>query len=138
MGLDSSSDSLRRRVSREPYACQGFRSQLSLPQHCYGKLNSSFVPDLQLTAAPSKVVNTYGISVGIAKIGWKLYIVYIVWICVEIVTIYFLFVETAGKTLEELKEIFEAKNPRKASTMKVKIEVDNSGNVLHVDAPVGA
>lgn len=33
------------------------------------------------------VVNTYGISVGIAKIGWKLYIVYIVWICVELVTV---------------------------------------------------
>lgn len=34
------------------------------------------------------VVNTYGISVGIAKIGWRLYLVYIVWICVEIATIY--------------------------------------------------
>jgi len=33
------------------------------------------------------VVNTYGISVGIAKIGWKLYIVYIVWICIELVTV---------------------------------------------------
>lgn len=34
------------------------------------------------------VVNTYGISVGIEKIGWKLYLVYIVWICVEIAVIY--------------------------------------------------
>jgi len=54
------------------------------------------------------VVNTYGISVGIAKIGWKLYVVYIVWIVVELVTIYFFFVETAGKTLEEMSEIFNA------------------------------
>ena len=42
------------------------------------------------------------------------------------------FVETAGKTLEELKDIFEAKNPRKASTKKVKVAVDTSGRVLEV------
>jgi MFS family permease len=34
------------------------------------------------------VVNTYGISVGMEAIGWKLYIVYIGWICVELATIY--------------------------------------------------
>ncbi|KAF2162117.1 hypothetical protein M409DRAFT_69331 [Zasmidium cellare ATCC 36951] len=79
------------------------------------------------------VVNTYGISVGIKKIGWKLYLVYIAWIIVELVVIYFFFVETAGKTLEELSEIFEAKNPRKASTRKVKVEMDEAGNVVHVE-----
>lgn len=78
------------------------------------------------------VVNTYGISVGIAKIGWKLYIVYIVWICVELVTVYFFFVETAGKTLEELSVVFNAKNPRKESTKKVKVEMNASGEVLGV------
>jgi hypothetical protein len=46
------------------------------------------------------VVNTYGISVGIEKIGWKLYLVYIAWICIEIALIFFFFVETAGHTLE--------------------------------------
>lgn len=76
------------------------------------------------------IVNTYGISVGIAKIGWKLYVVYIVWICVELVTIYFFFVETKGKTLEELSEVFEAPNPRKASTRKTKVAVTESGHVL--------
>jgi hypothetical protein len=56
----------------------------------------------------------------------------IVWICVELVTIYFFFVETAGKTLEELKEIFEAPNPRKASTKRVKVEMTESGHVLNI------
>ncbi|GAB7359111.1 hypothetical protein MBLNU230_g5180t1 [Neophaeotheca triangularis] len=79
------------------------------------------------------VVNTYGISVGIAEIGWRLYLVYIVWICIELVTVYFFFVETAGKTLEELSEIFEAKNPRKESTKKVKVAVDEGGHVVNVD-----
>lgn len=79
------------------------------------------------------MVNTYGISVGILAIGWKLYLVYIIWICVELVTIYFFFVETAGKTLEELTEVFDAPNPRKASTKKTKVEIDESGAVLKID-----
>jgi MFS family permease len=98
------------------------------------------------------VVNTYGISVAIAEIGWKLYLVYIGWMCVELAVIYFVssrcvlpascffptnplqfFVETAGKTLEELKDIFEAPNPRKASTRKVKVEMDENGRVVHVE-----
>ncbi|KAK1995246.1 general substrate transporter, partial [Colletotrichum falcatum] len=80
------------------------------------------------------IINTYGISVGIEKLGYKLYIVYIGWICVEIALIYFFFVETAGKTLEELKTIFEAPNPRKESTKKTKVAVDEAGNVVNVGA----
>lgn len=78
------------------------------------------------------VVNTYGISVGIEAIAWRLYIVYCVWIAIEMVVIYFFFVETAGKTLEELSEIFEAPNPRKESTRKVKIGLDETGRVVGV------
>lgn len=76
------------------------------------------------------IVNTYGISVGMEKIGWRLYLVYIGWICVELVTVYFFFVETKGKTLEELSEVFEAPNPRKASTRKIKVAVTENGQVL--------
>ncbi|KFH46093.1 Lactose permease-like protein [Hapsidospora chrysogenum ATCC 11550] len=79
------------------------------------------------------VINTYGISEGMAKIGWKLYIVYCAWIAVEIIIIYFFAVETAGKTLEELSAIFEAPNPRKESTRKTKIEVDQAGNVRKLE-----
>lgn len=63
-------------------------------------------------------INTYAVSVGIEKIGWKLYLVFIAWICVEMVVIFFYFVETAGKTLEELSVVFEAKNPVKESLRK--------------------
>ncbi|GAW14209.1 hypothetical protein ANO14919_036060 [Xylariales sp. No.14919] len=48
------------------------------------------------------------------------------------VLIYFFFVETAGKTLEELTEIFEAPNPRKYSTRKVKLEVTRTGEVVGI------
>ncbi|RYC63770.1 hypothetical protein CHU98_g2411 [Xylaria longipes] len=97
------------------------------------------------------IVNTYGISVGIKVIEWRLYgaltpnsklqcpiltnifvIVYIGWIVVEMILIYFFFVETAGKTLEELTEIFEAPNPRKFSTRKFKLEVTSTGQVVGI------
>lgn len=58
---------------------------------------------------------------------------YIVWICVEIATICVFFVETAGKTLEEMGEIFEAKNPRKESTRRTKVRVDEGGRVVGID-----
>ncbi|KAI2483007.1 Lactose permease [Pyrenophora tritici-repentis] len=79
------------------------------------------------------MVNTYGISVGIEKIGWKLYLVYIGWICVEITVIFFFFVETSGKTLEELKEIFEAPNPAKASLRKSRVAIDETGQIHSVE-----
>jgi hypothetical protein len=75
------------------------------------------------------MVKQAGISVGIQAIGWKLLNVYIVWICVEIATIHLFFVETAGKTLEEMGVIFEAKNPRKESTGR-RVRVDERGGVV--------
>ncbi|KEY69461.1 hypothetical protein S7711_02002 [Stachybotrys chartarum IBT 7711] len=83
------------------------------------------------------VVNTYGISEGMEAIGWRLYLVYIVWIVVEIVIIYFFFVETAGKTLEEMAYIFEAENPRKESIKKHRIEVDEAGHVIGIGKAAG-
>ncbi|KAH9860718.1 hypothetical protein J1614_012050 [Plenodomus biglobosus] len=79
------------------------------------------------------VVNTYGISVGMEKIQWRLYLVFIGWICVEIAVIFFFFVETAGRSLEELSEIFNAPNPKKASLKRAKVAMDDRGHVLNVE-----
>ncbi|KAJ2987340.1 hypothetical protein NUW58_g4563 [Xylaria curta] len=104
------------------------------------------------------IVNTFGISIGIKyviaraafpKVSASVtpqptphttarpalthpQIVYIGWIVIEMIVIYFFFVETAGKTLEELTEIFEAPNPRKFSTRKVKVEVTSTGQVVGI------
>ncbi|KAF2014322.1 lactose permease [Aaosphaeria arxii CBS 175.79] len=82
------------------------------------------------------MTNTFGVSVGIKKLGWKLYVIYICWIAIEIVLIFLLFVETKGKTLEELGVIFQAKNPRKASTQRVIDDDDQekAKSVAHHDA----
>jgi hypothetical protein len=79
------------------------------------------------------VVNTYGISVAMDSIGWKLYLVYIGWMVVEMAIIYFFFVETAGKTLEELKDVFDAPNPVKESLRKVNVDINNDGHIVSVE-----
>ncbi|KAF1998114.1 general substrate transporter [Amniculicola lignicola CBS 123094] len=52
---------------------------------------------------------TFVNPIGLQNIGWKWLIVYCCWLCYEIVFIYFLFPETAGRTLEELAFLFEDK-----------------------------
>jgi len=53
----------------------------------------------------SRTASTFGAQVnpiGLKNIGWKYLLVYVCFLCFEIVFIYFLFPETYGKTLEEL------------------------------------
>lgn len=68
-------------------------------------------------------VNTYAGPIALGKITWKYYIVYVVWDLFECAVIYFCAVETKGRTLEELDEIFEDHHPVKASIAKHKIAV---------------
>lgn len=63
--------------------------------------------------------NTFVPPVALGKIGWHFYFIYIAWDVLEVIIIYFFFVETAGHTLEELAVIFSAPNPVKASLRKV-------------------
>ncbi|KAL2176941.1 general substrate transporter [Thermothelomyces heterothallicus CBS 202.75] len=63
----------------------------------------------QLTVRFAVFFNTYVNPIALKNIGWKYYIVYCVWILVEIATVYLLFPETHNRTLEELSFIFEGK-----------------------------
>lgn len=47
------------------------------------------------------------------------YVFFVFWDLFEFVFVYFFFVETKGRTLEELDRVFESKNPRKTSTRKL-------------------
>lgn len=61
------------------------------------------------------VLNTYVPPVAISNSGWRFYILYVVFDAFGAVVIYFFFVETRGRSLEELDELFQAKNPVKES-----------------------
>ena len=57
-------------------------------------------------------VNNYGISVGINKSGYKIWVVYIVYNTIQLVLSYFIFPETHGLTLEEMDAVFETPGVR--------------------------
>ncbi|CAG8957269.1 hypothetical protein HYFRA_00010691 [Hymenoscyphus fraxineus] len=78
-------------------------------------------------------VNTFAAPTALTNIGYWFYVFFVFWDVFEFTFMYFFFVETKGLTLEEMDEIFESKNPRKASTSikkaKVQVVVDEEGNI---------
>ena len=77
------------------------------------------------------VVQNYGISIGIQKLGYKIWAVYVGYNLIQLVASYFVFPETHGLTLEEVDAVFETKgvNPvkmsktmQKAKKEKVRLE----------------
>lgn len=79
------------------------------------------------------LLNQFAWPVSLQNIGWKTYIVFIIWVAFQTVTIYFFIPETKNRTLEELDEIFAAPNPVKASLAKRKIALDDHQNVVAVE-----
>jgi sugar porter (SP) family MFS transporter len=78
-------------------------------------------------------VNTYAGPIALQKIAWKYYIVYVAWDLFECVVIWFCVVETRGRTLEELDEIFQDPHPVRASLRKRKVAVvEGTGDVQAV------
>lgn len=72
--------------------------------------------------------NQYATPVGLGNVKWKFYFLYIAWDTFQAAFIYFFFVETKDRTLEELNEIFEAPFPKAASLKKTKVAiVENHG-----------
>ncbi|KXN92315.1 Lactose permease [Leucoagaricus sp. SymC.cos] len=78
-------------------------------------------------------VNVYAGPIALGRIQWKYYIVYIAWDIFECIVIYFFAVETKGRTLEELDEIFRDPNPVKASKRKLKVAIVDKGNEKQVE-----
>ncbi|KAJ4985439.1 sugar transporter [Stagonosporopsis vannaccii] len=52
-------------------------------------------------------VEAYGISIGISKVGYKIWCVYIVYNALQLIASYFVFPETSKLTLEEIDAVFE-------------------------------
>lgn len=72
----------------------------------------------QLCSSAASILGQYTSATAIDSIGYHYYLVFIFWDLVEFVIIYFFFVETKERTLEELTEIFEAPNPVKKSLQR--------------------
>ena len=68
-----------------------------------------------LTNSAAALVNQFGTPVALARIGWKMYLILTCWLAVQTVWAFFTITETRGFTLEELDDIYAAKNPVKES-----------------------
>ncbi|KOS18049.1 Lactose permease [Escovopsis weberi] len=86
-----------------------------------------------LATNASGLLNQFAWPVSMDQIGWKTYIIFTLWDAVQLACVYFFLPETKGRTLEELDEIFEAKNPVKASLDKRLVAVDSEGGVVNVE-----
>ncbi|KAL0950346.1 hypothetical protein HGRIS_010314 [Hohenbuehelia grisea] len=66
--------------------------------------------------------NQFVNPIGIANAGWKYYISYCVWLAFEVIFIWFLFPETANRTLEELAFLYEG-DARQEQQKRVENEI---------------
>ncbi|KAF4463938.1 Lactose permease [Fusarium albosuccineum] len=73
----------------------------------------------QITAGCASFVNTFAAPTAMENIRYWFYVFFVFWDLFEFAFIYFFFVETKGRTLEELDAVFDARNPRKESTRRV-------------------
>jgi MFS family permease len=79
------------------------------------------------------LLNQFAWPIALSKIKWKTYIVFVVWNAVQSTVFYFMMPETKNRTLEELDQIFEAKNPVKHSLVHHKVALARDGTVLASD-----
>lgn len=60
-----------------------------------------------MLTSDDSVLIVYTMPIAISNIGWKTYMINGAWDCIMIVLIAWFWVETKGKTLEELDVVFE-------------------------------
>lgn len=75
-------------------------------------------------------INMYATPVALKNIGWKTYTIFLIIHFVEWAFMYFFLVETKGRSLEELDEIFTDPKPVKRSLQKKKVIVEGGVGVL--------
>lgn len=82
--------------------------------------------------AAAMLLNQFAWPVAMEKIGWHTYIIFTVWCGIQSIVIYFFIPETKNRTLEELDEIFNSKNPVRASIAKKRLGFDAYGEVVNI------
>ncbi|EAT91578.2 hypothetical protein SNOG_00083 [Parastagonospora nodorum SN15] len=68
--------------------------------------------------------NTFVTGIAFSGAGWKYYFLFIFWDMFEFAFIYFFFVETRRRTLEEISEIFNSRKPVKTSLNQTRIIIN--------------
>ncbi|KAM0277047.1 hypothetical protein ACHAQH_006117 [Verticillium albo-atrum] len=94
-------------------------------------LRSRGIAFFQLFGRLASFFTTFVNPIGMDNASWKYLIFYCCWLAFEVVFVWFLFPETAGRTLEELAFLFEDKHLAENANMAVE-------KVVHEDMPGAA
>jgi hypothetical protein len=73
-------------------------------------IRSKGIAVMQMSVRIASAFNQFVNPIGLANLGWKFYLVYVVWLVIETSTVYFTFPETKGPTLEEVALVLEGSN----------------------------
>ncbi|KAG9522270.1 putative sugar transporter, partial [Aureobasidium melanogenum] len=82
------------------------------------------------------LLNQFAWPVSLKNIGWKTYIIFIIWCVAQTVIIWYWFPETRNRTFEELDDIFEAPKPVKKSLEKRQVLVSEQHGVAVIEKVV--
>ncbi|CAI6094654.1 hypothetical protein V2G26_007586 [Clonostachys chloroleuca] len=77
----------------------------------------------------SGFINMYATPIALGNIGWKTYTIFLVLHAVHWILMYFVTVETKGRSLEEIEEIFNDPNPVKRSKQKYDVVISQGVGV---------
>ncbi|KAJ4360743.1 uncharacterized protein N0V89_001310 [Didymosphaeria variabile] len=86
----------------------------------------------QLWSRSAVMFSSFVNPIGLKDIGWKYLLVYVCWLCFEVVFIYFFFPETFGKTLEELTFLFDDEADAKQALAATAEKVLNDPTVTEI------
>jgi len=89
----------------------------------------------QLFGRSAVMFGSFVNPIGLQNLDWKYLIVYVVWLCLEVVFIYFFFPETFGKTLEELTFLFESESDKRDELNATAAKAGTDGLVEFYVAP---
>jgi sugar porter (SP) family MFS transporter len=76
----------------------------------------------QLFATCFTLIATYAIPVGLERMAWKFYLIFVPWVLVEIAVLWLVYPETKGPSLEEIAFIFDGQDANMSVTAKGDIE----------------
>ncbi|KAI0482013.1 general substrate transporter [Xylariaceae sp. FL0804] len=86
-----------------------------------------------LFVACALIFNQYANPIGVTNSGWRFYITYCVWLAVETLVVYFLFVETGKLSLEETAAVLDGKAMEDKLTEEVARNTEKSLGVTRVE-----
>ncbi|KAI1431725.1 general substrate transporter [Xylaria sp. CBS 124048] len=100
------------------------------------KLRAKGLMVLNISIQIALLLNEYANPVAFKALGlnhdWKLYIAYTFWIGIELIFVYFMYIETKGPTLEELVRVIDGEDavaPSRLSLDKIERETSNEAQV---------